>query len=66
VQTEQKTKTYPCFFSYTAFALKEYGIRYEGVWLLKGAKAAFDGGEDVFRRVEERISSGGRTVIVYF
>ena len=32
--------------------MKEYGIRYERVWLLKGAKAVFDGGEDVFRRVK--------------
>jgi len=66
VQTEQKTKTYPCFFLYTAFVLKEYGIRYEGVWLLKGAKAAFDGGEDVFRRVEERFSFIFSARYVYF
>jgi hypothetical protein len=49
-----------------AFALREYGIRYEGVWLLKGAKAAFDGGEDVFRRVEERFSFIFSARYVYF
>jgi hypothetical protein len=41
----------------------KYGIRYVRVRMKKGARTAFVGGEDVFRRVEERLSfifSGSR------
>ncbi len=34
----------------------EYYTRYEGVPLSQGARTAFDGGEDVFRRVEVWLS----------
>ena len=44
----------------------EYYTCYEGVPLSQGARTAFDGGEDVFRRVEVRISFIFSGRYVYF
>ena len=47
-------------------AESEYYTCYEGVPLSQGAKAAFDGGEDVFRRVGEGSSFVFSGRYVYF
>ena len=44
----------------------EYYTCYEGVPLSQGARTAFDGGEDVFRRVEEEFSFIFSGRYVYF
>ena len=44
----------------------EYYTRYEGVPLSQGARTAFDGGENVFRRVGEGFSFIFSSRYVYF